>query len=362
MKAFSQQVTDNIPEFFFVWSIAQNKIIYISESNYFPRASFNQNSVLENIRNLIAQESRMAFDKMFAEINSGRFYQNEDFATSKSNKARYFNIKTYPVRDNGKITKVAGHVMDITRRIEKERKLEGESQKMEDIMHILAHDLRGPLGNIINLARIQNDMENIDEIKSLSEIIFRLGNETNRLITSMVELVELESESFDIRIDECNLQDYLLSIVNPYRSELQDKMIELITDFPDHSVKINLDLIKFRLVIQNLISNAVKFTEENGSVHLQLTEENEKVIITLKDDGIGIPDDKIQHLFEKFSSARRKGLRGEKSTGLGLSITKKIVDLHGGAIEVNSIVGDGTEFIIRLPKIEQPVKTDKLNA
>jgi len=365
MKSYPQQVTDSIPEFFFVWSTSEKKMIYLSESNNLPRQKLSNNSPLESVRNLIAQESRMAFDKMFDQINQGNFFQDMDFATSQTNQAKYFNIKTYPIRDNVKTTKVAGQVLDISKRLEKERRIIGQSQKMEDIMHILAHDLRGPLGNIINLAHMQLENGELNEIKSFSEVIVRLGNETNRLIASMIEMAELESGNFQLAVNDCDLQEYLYSIVSPYKSELQEKKIKLITDFPKKTININIDMVKFRLVIQNLISNAVKFTRENGSILLKIEEKDSDLKIILHDDGIGIPEEKIGQLFEKFSSARRKGIRGEKSTGLGLSITKKIVELHGGSIEVNSIVDDGTEFIISLKRsIKDPAyykKTQSLN-
>lgn len=356
MKKYPEQITDNIPEFFFVWSINTKKIIYLSENNYINNSHLNQNSTWENVRNLIAQEGRMAFDKMFSEINKGNFHQDIDFATINKVKSNYINIKTYPIRDNGKITKVAGHVLDITKRIEKEKKLEGESRKMEDIMHILAHDLRGPLSNIINLAQMQQDMDDLEEIKSFSQVIVRLGNENNRLIASMIELIELESEEFEINASECKLQDYLNSIVSPYFNEFRERNIELKTDFPSTETNVVIDLVKFRLVIQNLLSNAIKFTNSGGEVLIKVLHSEDWVHIVLEDDGIGIPEDKIAKLFQKFSPARRKGLNGEKSTGLGLSITKKIVELHGGSIEVSSIVDDGTQFKISLPNKNKQAK------
>ena len=122
------------------------------------------------------------------------------------------------------------------------------------------------------------------------------------------------------------------------------------TVLPQESLIVPLDTVKFKLVIQNLLSNAIKFTEEGGNINVSLKDHNGQVVVDFEDDGIGIHGNKLGKLFEKFSDARRKGLHGEKSTGLGLSITKKIVDLHGGRIEVQSEEGEGTRFMVYLPK------------
>lgn len=350
MKSFTQQITETIPEFFFVWSIPEKKIVYLSENKEILGNKSKEVHDFDLIKNVISPEQHTQLDDMIENINKGKYHQDLDFIAATHKRPKFINIKTYPIRDNGKMLKVAGHVLDITQRIEREKEVMQESQKMEDVMHILAHDLRGPLGNIINLAKLQSSSDNMDSTKTFADMIVRIGYETSRLVDSMVEIISLDSEAMDLELAQCDLSQFIKSVLSPYETEIKDKEITLKTYLSGEDIMANIDLIKFRLVIQNLISNAIKFTDSNGSIILRLDQNQKDITISLKDDGIGIPKDKLGKVFDKFSPARRKGIRGEKSTGLGLAITKKIIDLHGGNIKVISIEGDGSEFIITLPK------------
>ncbi|WP_227006387.1 sensor histidine kinase [Rufibacter latericius] len=111
-----------------------------------------------------------------------------------------------------------------------------------------------------------------------------------------------------------------------------------------------MDEYKFSQVVNNLFSNAIKFTEDDGVIAIDLTERDGSVLITVQDDGVGIPEKFQGELFEKFTRARRPGLRGEPTTGLGMSIIKTIVEWHGGTIRFESEEGKGSTFYIELPK------------
>ena len=103
--------------------------------------------------------------------------------------------------------------------------------------------------------------------------------------------------------------------------------------------------------MDNLISNALKFSKDNDKIEIRLDKENKMAIIEVKDHGLGIPKDMLPHLFERFSKAGRTGIHGEESTGLGLSIVKQILERHKGEIEVDSIENQGSTFTIKLPAL-----------
>jgi two-component system sensor histidine kinase VicK len=123
--------------------------------------------------------------------------------------------------------------------------------------------------------------------------------------------------------------------------------VVLISDVKTAYTEINQE--KFPRVIDNLISNALKFSKETDNVELHLKREKNKIIIQVKDQGVGIPHELIPKLFERFSGAGRTGLKGEQSTGIGLSIVKDIVESHDGKISVHSVEGKGSTFTIILP-------------
>lgn len=127
------------------------------------------------------------------------------------------------------------------------------------------------------------------------------------------------------------------------------KDIGLTTDFDPKLSFVALNEKEFDHVASNLISNALKFTKAGGHINIATTQRGNEVCIAISDTGIGIAPDLLEAVFDKFNKAGRKGLDGEKSTGLGLWIVKRIVLLHGGKITVSSQVGEGTTFRILLP-------------
>jgi two-component system sensor histidine kinase VicK len=149
--------------------------------------------------------------------------------------------------------------------------------------------------------------------------------------------------AFDTTRTELNkcLQD----IVNTWR--IQQSNVVFISD--EKAVYALINHEKFPRVIDNLISNAIKFSKETDNVEVHLTRQKNDIIIAVKDQGLGIPKALIPKLFERFSGAGRTGLRGEQSTGIGLSIAKEIIESHGGTITVESQEGKGSTFTITLP-------------
>ncbi|HYX40516.1 MAG TPA: ATP-binding protein, partial [Pyrinomonadaceae bacterium] len=130
----------------------------------------------------------------------------------------------------------------------------------------------------------------------------------------------------------------------------REKEIALTTDVPDTLPPARADRAKLRRILVNLLSNAIKFTPKGGRVQLRAERDGATALrISVTDTGVGIPDEDIERLFDKYEQARSRATRSEKGTGLGLYITKQLVELHGGEINVNSEVGKGSTFSFTLP-------------
>jgi signal transduction histidine kinase len=134
-----------------------------------------------------------------------------------------------------------------------------------------------------------------------------------------------------------------------YKADL--KSIKLISKLPENPSYAFLDGCRISRVIQNLIANAIKFSQKNKSIFVELIENPKMYIISVKDNGIGMDEKTIKLAFDSFTSVGRTGTSGEKSYGLGLSICKKIVELHSGRLYVESIPGMGSTFYIEIPKL-----------
>lgn len=357
MRTPEKQIAESIPEFFFIWNLRKNKIIYLTDSFDKISTQPKQEETLEEIRGIIAVEETEKFNKAFSDLEQGKYFQDIELKTANVfNGTKWINMKTYPVNiENGEIVNVAGQFIDITDKKQRQERIERQSEEIEDILHILAHDIRGPLGNILNIARAQKftSDSDIDAIRNYAVLIEKIADNTLYMMENMIETVKITSKGFRIEPSTVHLQNFFDNILSSYRNSLHEKQINLKTNYPDQDVTAEIDEIKFRLVIQNLITNAIKFTPNNGSIRLNLHTEDDHVVIEVQDTGVGISKENLNEIFTKFSPVRKDGVRGEKSFGLGLSISKKIVELHGGKIDVHSEPGKGATFTIRLPGIRK---------
>lgn len=248
---------------------------------------------------------------------------------------------------------VAGMVEDITVAKENTTTLQKYAAKKNSVLEILSHDLAGPLANIQGLADLLADYTKAygnEEVANIIRIIRESSERNIHLIRDFVQQEFLESSSVELLRKRLDLVAKLREVVEQYKEG--ERHIQKVINFTTSSEKVYVyyDDTKFMQVINNLFSNAIKFTRDNGVISLDLTEQEDTVLITVRDNGIGIPQKYHSKLFEKFSPARREGLRGEPSTGLGMSIIKTIVEWHHGNIWFDSEENVGTTFYIRLPK------------
>lgn len=348
----SKRKTETIPEYFFIYDLKKEEITYLSDSFEKFRVAGPEANDLEQMRKMIDQTYYDVFDKIFEDINQQNYVQDKDLKVKQSDEdEKWVNIKTFPIiLEDTEV--IAGNVQDITKKLRHLQDLKKENSELEQIIHIMAHDLRGPLGSILNISEIQKNVmqeKDYDNAELYAAMIDRIVKEMSSTLKGMTEMIELKSDRFLLQKSTINIKEFIQSIVERYSVDMEYKGIEFYTSLPDHNIYIELDLIKFRLVIQNLLTNAIKFTKEGGKITLCVMEDGNDLIFSVSDTGIGIPEGQHEHIFEKFTKMKRRGTKGEKSTGLGLSIARKIIEVHQGNIEVRSKAGKGTTFVVRLP-------------
>jgi two-component system sensor histidine kinase VicK len=163
----------------------------------------------------------------------------------------------------------------------------------------------------------------------------------------------MESANVDLRRERADLDAWLLTIMEEYQNSTWHTNLHFSYEPCAEPVYVEMDISKFQQVINNLMSNAIKFTPDKGRITVQLTRQGQKAVITIADDGVGIPILMQPMLFDKFTKARRLGIRGEKTTGLGMSIIRTIVELHQGDISFESQEGQGSTFTVRIPALPQ---------
>ena len=234
---------------------------------------------------------------------------------------------------------------------EKTKELIKLDKVKDDILNIVAHDLRSPLMSILGstqIIKLKNSDLNPENEKLLEHINLSCKTMDN-LINDLLDVSKIESDNYRLVLEKVELNSILNDIEIHFDSLFKRKDITFHL-FSVENIYLMLHKERFWQVIQNLISNAIKFTNQGGEISLKVVDEIDNVKLHIKDNGIGISEDYLDILFEKFTPASRKGTEGEHSTGLGMSICKRILELHHGNINVQSIIGEGTEFIITLPK------------
>jgi signal transduction histidine kinase len=222
--------------------------------------------------------------------------------------------------------------------------------QQSDLIAEMVHELRTPLASLRTAVHLllRKDVPG-DQRSKVVEII---DNETTRLIdmtTAFLDLARLESGRVPFHAERFDLRQLLEECAVVIRPRAEEHQLSFSLEVPDHLPDLNGDRDKIKQVILNLLSNAVNYNLEGGSITVQASAANGELLIAVKDTGQGIRQADLAHLFDKFYRAQvtEKSAHG---TGLGLAICKKIVEAHNGRIEVESEVGKGTTFVVHLPR------------
>ena len=222
--------------------------------------------------------------------------------------------------------------------------------QQSDLISEFVHELRTPLSSLSTATYLLLRPEMSQEQRD--QIIQNIHNETmrlNALASSFLDLARLESGRVQYRKTVFSLADLMYECKDIMSTKAIEDNIHLRVESPEGLPLVDADRDKIKQVFLNLLSNAIKYNRPNGSVLLRAEVQDNEIMVVIQDTGIGIPDEALPHLFQKFYRVREHESRAS-GTGLGLSICKQIVQGHGGRIEVKSKIGVGTVFMIYLPR------------
>lgn len=227
-------------------------------------------------------------------------------------------------------------------------------QLKTDFIANMSHELRTPL-NIITSASMLLEMKSQKEETVSSEYILdklnrinQSSNRLRRLINNLIDISKFDSGFFECKCKNENIVYVVEDIVHEVVDYAKEKNIELIFDTEEEEIISFIDKEKIERVILNLLSNAIKFTNENGKIEVYMKSDNNFIYITIKDNGIGISKEKIDHIFQRFYQVDNLLSRGSEGSGIGLCIVDEIIRMHGGKINIESEINKGTTFEIVL--------------
>lgn len=213
-----------------------------------------------------------------------------------------------------------------------------------------AHDLKNPLAAMVMyIQKLRHTPpENQQELEEIADVLKQTSDKMLGLISDILDLAQMQVGHRMSRI-ELSLNQIIENALQTAATFAREKDIELRSDLPDDPLKYEVNSSYFERMLDNLISNAIKYTPEQGTVHVTLASDDESVILRVADNGLGIPAADIPHIFEAFYRVKSPAHKAINGTGLGLSIVAAIVEEHDGTIELQSEEGVGTTFIITLP-------------
>lgn len=255
--------------------------------------------------------------------------------------------------------------VDMTARLEIEGALHKAKEQAEEAVRAkseflsnMSHEIRTPMNAIIGFTELLNEQVKDPKLKSFIQTIQLAGNNLLTLINDVLDLSKIEAGKLRIEKTACNPHDLFSEVGNIFMLKMREKKINFIFDIdPVIPQSLQIDATRLRQVLFNLIGNAVKFTDK-GSIRVIARTDNENkiyskidLLIDIEDTGIGIPVDQQQLIFQDFEQSSGQDIREYGGTGLGLSISKKLVNLMGGKITLNSELGKGSIFTIRLTDV-----------
>lgn len=214
----------------------------------------------------------------------------------------------------------------------------------------IAHDLRGIVAKLQGLysllkPKIEPNIE-AQQLFSLIEMVCKHGMDITSNIVENGALVSLNNSG--VIFKRYSLNNLIKKQAKVYKIQANLKKIDLTIDIPIRNIFSEINQSSFVRLLDNLMENAIKFTNREGQINIILRKKNEKIILEVRDSGIGIPKKLIDSIFSKKTTSKRIGTESEKSTGMGLSIVKEIVDLHSGKIFVDSKEKEWTSFVVEL--------------
>ena len=270
--------------------------------------------------------------------------------------------------DSGQVIGASKIVRDVTERKRMEddlRRLAADlsatDRRKNEFLATLAHELRNPLAPMSNMLEVLKRTDGDTEIlKRARDTIERQLGQLVRLVDDLLDLNRITHDRLELRRSEVELSSVIHQAVEVARPLIDSAGHKLTVDLPDEPIYLNADRARLAQVFGNLLNNSSKYTGSEGIISLSAKRIGGEVLVTVKDNGAGIPRDKLDTIFEMFMQVDRTSEQSQAGLGIGLTLVKRLTEMHGGSIEAKSAgEGQGSEFVVRLPVLSKPAVTSQ---
>ncbi len=231
-------------------------------------------------------------------------------------------------------------------------------RRKNEFLATLAHELRNPLAPMSNMLEVVKRANGDGEIlKQAHDTIERQLGQMVRLVDDLLDLNRITHDRLELRRSEVELASVIQQAVEVARPLIDSAGQELTVELPDQPIYLNADRARLAQVFGNLLNNSCKYTRANGRIWLQARLVGDEVVVSVRDNGAGIPPDKLESIFDMFMQVDRSAERSQDGLGIGLTLVKRLAEMHGGSIEALSAGEEqGSEFVVRLPILQRPAE------
>jgi PAS domain S-box-containing protein len=258
------------------------------------------------------------------------------------------------------------HMRDITERTRLERKTQEQAAALADLdrrkdefLAMLSHELRNPLAPINNAAILLRLLSNRDRLDGVENsllhesttIIEHQVGQLTRIVDDLLEVSRITTGTIQLRQEPIAIRAVVENAVATVRPALDHYKHELKESSPTLAIYVNADAARLEQVIVNLLTNAAKYTDPGGHIWLILQQEGAEAVLRVRDTGVGIAPEVLPRIFDMFAQAERTLDRSKGGLGVGLALVRRLVEMHGGTVEASSTLGQGSEFVVRLPVV-----------
>jgi two-component system CheB/CheR fusion protein len=259
---------------------------------------------------------------------------------------------SYPIRNGGKIVGVVVTFLDVTDRKCAEEEIRTGARRREEFLAMLSHELRNPLAAVVSAVRVMQ-VKNVkpEAVDKAREIVERQSRQMARLLDDLLDVSRITRGGIELRKEDIDLRDVIRTAIEALTPVLEDRRAAVIVDVPDELLSVRGDSARIQQVVVNLLSNAARYSPAGKTIHLSAAPDGELIVLKCKDQGRGISKSMLSEIFELFVQNEQGLERSSGGLGIGLTLVRQIVELHGGTVEAQSDgPGTGSEFIVKLPR------------
>jgi PAS domain S-box-containing protein len=314
-----------------------------------------------------ADASREQAQEILLRLKEGKSWSGEFVVRRKDGSIFPVMITDSPIFDEQrKLVGVVGVSVDISERkrdeeerdrlhqSEREARAEAEqaNRLKDEFLATLSHELRNPLNVILGYAEVllrSEEARASQFVRRAAEILKRNALAQSRLVRDLLDLSRLHIGKLSLNREVVSLMTIINNAVETVGGDVTAKQIELKVEASEDVVFVNADPLRMEQIIWNLLNNAVKFTPAGGAITIRVRTENDLAVLIVEDTGQGIEPEFLPHVFEMFRQADASSSRPHSGMGIGLALVRQLIDLHGGTIAVDSVVGQGAKFTIQFP-------------